>query len=328
MKVAIETQQLSKTFHGSRGWRRAAHNQRIPAVAGVDLTVPAGELFGLLGANGAGKTTLVKILCSLILPDDGSATVAGHDLSQPGKIRQSVGLVVSDERSFYWRLTARQNLAFFAAMYDLRGRQAEGRIDQVLEQVELQPIADRAFSVLSAGMRQRLAMARSLLHRPQLLFLDEPSRSLDPVAKAHLHALIRQLNGEQGVTIFLITHDLGEAEALCHRVGVMQAGQIQVTGRPEDLRRQLKAKIEYRLLVDRLGARAEADLGQVLAEFNVESSGDGQLVSFALPDGGPALTAVLDRLRESDVQIRDIVSRPATLEEVFARYSGQERQAK
>lgn len=328
MKVAIETQQLSKTFHGSRGWRRPTRRQRIPAVAGVTLTVPAGELFGLLGANGAGKTTLVKILCSLILPDGGSATVAGHDLSEPVKIRQSVGLVVSDERSFYWRLTARQNLAFFAAMYDLSGAQAEKRIEQVLGQVELLPIADRAFSVLSAGMRQRLAIARSLLHRPQLLFLDEPSRSLDPVAKSHLHNLIRQLNGEQGVTIFLITHDLAEAETLCHRVGVMHAGQIQVTGRPEALRRQLRPRTQYRLLVDGWNADAQAALSQALANFSAESSGEGQWLSFSVPDGGPTLTAALDRLREHGVQIQGVESRPATLEEVFAHYSGQERETR
>ncbi len=327
MKAAIETQQLSKTFRGSPGWPWAARRQPIAAVAGVDLTVPAGQLFGLLGANGAGKTTLVKILCSLILPDGGSATVAGHDLSQPGKIRRSVGLVVSDERSFYWRLTARQNLAFFAAMYDLRGAQARERIAQVLAQVDLLSIADRPFSVLSAGMRQRLAIARSLLHRPQLLFLDEPSRSLDPLAKAHLHDLIRQLNDEQGVTIFLITHDLAEAETLCHRVGVMQAGQIRVTGSPEELRRQLKPRTAYHLLVDGLNAAAEAALGQALAEFSVTSAARGQRVTFYLRDGGPGLTAVLDRLRESGVQIVGIESRPATLEEVFAHYSGQGREA-
>jgi ABC-2 type transport system ATP-binding protein len=234
---------------------------------------------------------------------------------------------VSDERSFYWRLTARQNLAFFAAMYDLRGTQAEMRIDQVLEQVELTPVAERPFSVLSAGMRQRLAMARSLLHRPQLLFLDEPSRSLDPVAKSRLHSLIRQLNERQGVTIFLITHDLAEAEALCQRVGVMQAGRIRVVGRPEELRRQLKPRIAYQILVDGWRSALEAALGQELADFSAQPAEPYQRLSFSVPDGEPGLDSALDSLRGHGLRVQAIESRPPTLEEVFARYSGQEPEA-
>jgi ABC-2 type transport system ATP-binding protein len=323
MKVAIETQQLSKAFPSASGWRRAARDQRIAAVDGINLQVPEGELFGLLGANGAGKTTLVKILCSLILPSGGSATVAGHDLSQAGKIRQAVGLVVSDERSFYWRLTARQNLAFFAAMHEMRGEQARSRIEQVLGLVELSPMADRPFSVLSAGIRQRLAIARSLLHRPRLLFLDEPSRSLDPTAKAHLHDLIRQLNGEQGVTIFLVTHDLAEAEALCQRVGVMGAGRIQVAGPPQELRRQLRPRTEYVMLVDRFDEGAQAALAQLLDGLAVETAGQDRRLFFSVPEGGPELVTVLDLLRQHNAQVKSIESRPPTLEEVFAHYSGQ-----
>lgn len=328
MKVAIETHQLSKTFGGSEGWRRWARFPATTAVAGLDLTVPEGELFGLLGANGAGKTTLVKILCSLILPDGGTATVAGYDLDQPMKIRQSVGLVVSDERSFYWRLTARQNLAFFAAMYDLRGAQAESQINRVLALVDLAPVADRSFSVLSAGMRQRLAIARGLLHQPRLLFLDEPSRSLDPVATARLHSSIRQLNDEQGVTIFLITHDLAEAESLCHRVAVMHAGRIQVTGRPQELRRQLKPQLEYQMVITGFAEDAQTALGQLLSDYRTEPYGAQTRLSFSIPGGEVAIGAVLDLLRDHGVQIQAIESKRATLEEVFAHYAAQEPQPK
>jgi ABC-type multidrug transport system ATPase subunit len=144
------------------------------------------------------------------------------------------------------------------------------------------------------------------------------------VAKAHLHDMIRQLNGQQGVTIFLITHDLAEAEKLCHRVAVMHAGRIQVTGRPEELRRQLKPRTVYHLQVDRLDGGAEATLGHLLADLSAGDSGDGRRLSFSIQDGGPTLTAVLDSLREYGLQIQGIESRPATLEEVFAHYSGHE----
>jgi ABC-2 type transport system ATP-binding protein len=324
MTFAIETQHLCKTFKGTPGWRRSQSGLRTPAVDDVNLTVPSGELFGLLGANGAGKTTLVKILCTLILPDGGAATVAGHDLSEAAAIRQAAGLVVSDERSFYWRLSARRNLAFFAAMYDLRGAQAETRIRQVLELVDLSPIADKPVSVLSAGMRQRLAIARGLLHQPSLLFLDEPSRSLDPVATTRLHELVRTLNEDQGVTIFLITHDLAEAEKLCHRVALMHLGRIQVIGRPQDLRRRLKPQTEYRLLVNRLDAGAERALGQLSPAFRFEDDGGQVQVLFSVEDGSDQLNAVLDTLRERHIQVLNIESRPPTLEEVFTHYAGQE----
>ena len=324
MTIAIEAHHLSKTFEGPAGWRRTQPGLRAAAVSDVTLTVPAGELFGLLGANGAGKTTLVKILCTLILPDEGAATVAGYDLTESAAIRQAIGLVVSDERSFYWRLSARQNLTFFASMYDLHGAQGESRIRQVLELVDLLPIADRPVSMLSAGMRQRLAIARGLLHRPGLLFLDEPSRSLDPVATARLHELVRSLNQDQGVTIFLITHDLAEAEKLCHRVAVMHQGRIQVIGQPEDLRRRLKPQTEYRLVVDRMNDGAERTLGQLFPSFNSESDGKFIRLSFSVEDGSDQLNVVLDKLREQQVQILNIESRPPTLEEVFAHYAGQE----
>ena len=145
------------------------------------------------GLTGPEKTTLIKLLCTLIAPDSGRARVMGHDLKQQEAIKYAVGLVVADERSFYWRLSVRHNLDFFAAMLNLPGPAARQRIDAVLEMVGLTAEAGRRVSELSTGMRQRLAIARGLLHQPRLLFLDEPTRSLDPLAAAHLHDLIRRL---------------------------------------------------------------------------------------------------------------------------------------
>ena len=200
MDIAVEINRLTKHFDKPQGWRRLANFKPVTAVQEVSLTIPRQELFGLLGPNGAGKTTLVKMLCTLILPSRGEATVAGYSLEQDAAIRAAVGLVVADERSFYWRLTGRRNLMFFAAMHRLFGREAQRRVEQVLADVDLLDRAGDRFSNYSTGMRQRLAIARSLLHQPEILFLDEPSRSLDPTATQHLHTLIQRLLEKQGVT--------------------------------------------------------------------------------------------------------------------------------
>ncbi len=238
MDAAIETQNLTKHYALSRGWRRLSRARPARAVQDVNLRIDSGELFGLLGPNGAGKTTLVKMLCTLILPTHGSATVAGFSLRRASEIRAAVGMMVSDDRSFYWRLSGRENLQFFAALYRLHGTTAHRRVDEVLEQVDMSAHANRRFSDYSTGMKQRIALARCLLHRPRILFLDEPSRSLDPSATQRLHDLLRRLIAEHTMTVFLITHDLSEAEKLCNRVAVMSNGRIRMVGEPAEMRKQ------------------------------------------------------------------------------------------
>ncbi|MEM7113344.1 MAG: ABC transporter ATP-binding protein, partial [Chloroflexota bacterium] len=245
--MMINIQALSKRFERPS---LRKNGEGITAVHPLTLTIPQGELFGLLGPNGAGKTTLVKMLCTLVLPTSGQATIAGYSLDQGSAIRSTVGLVLSDERSFYWRLSAQRNLAFFAAMHGLRGAKARERVVAVLRDVDLADVGKRPFGQLSSGMKQRLAIARGLLHQPQILFLDEPSRSLDPVATQNLHELIQRLRQEQGMTIFLITHDLAEAEKLCDRVGLMHKGKLGKIGSPATLRRELWTKRRYLLTID------------------------------------------------------------------------------
>ncbi|MEK7816918.1 MAG: ABC transporter ATP-binding protein, partial [Actinomycetota bacterium] len=152
----------------------------------VNLTVNRGEIFGLLGPNGAGKTTLTKMLCTLILPTRGEATICGHDLiGQQGKIKSSIALISSEERSFYWRLSGRENLRFFAALYGLSRSRAEKRIPELLVQVDMEAAAERRFQEYSTGMKQRMALARGLLADPEVFFMDEPTKGLDPVATRH-----------------------------------------------------------------------------------------------------------------------------------------------
>jgi ABC-2 type transport system ATP-binding protein len=322
-EIAIQTQNLTKTFEPPSGWRRLAKQKGTTAVQNVNLTVQTGELFGLLGPNGAGKTTLVKILCTLILPTDGTAAIAGYPLSDSGRIREHVGLAVTDERSFYWRLTARQNLQFFATLYGLRGNEAIGRIQTVLESVNLEEYAERPFSSYSSGMKQRLAIARSLLHRPRILFLDEPSRSLDPVATIRLHNLILELMAQQEMTIFLITHDLSEAEKLCDRVAVMHEGRIQVIGRPSELRRQLQPQQQYALWVDRFDQGVEEAVRPFIPDLKVEQSGAHNRLLFQTGESDGSLTPILDALRQNGVTINSIEGHPPSLEEVFAHFTSE-----
>lgn len=322
MEPVIETQHLTKRFEQPQGLRRLASVRPITAVQDVSLTVEAGELFGLLGPNGAGKTTLVKMLSTLILPTSGEARIAGFSLAQPGAIRAAVGLVVADERSFYWRLSGRQNLLFFAAMYRLFGREAQRRVDEVLAAVDMVDRADGRFSNYSTGMKQRLAIARSLLHRPGLLFLDEPSRSLDPVATQRLHGLIRSLIERQKVTIFLITHDLVEAEKLCQRVAVMYQGQVQVVGRPVELRQQLARQIRYVVRVDQAPPDPGRVLPQLLPDLVMEPGRGDLLLKFRASETDGSLNRVLDLLREQQVHIYSIEGAPPSLEEVFTHFTG------
>lgn len=326
MASAIETEGLTKVYEKREGgWQRFAQRitrtTPVTAVTDVTLSVEAGELFGLLGPNGAGKTTLVKMLCTLILPTSGTATVAGQPLRNERAIRAATGLVVSDERSFYWRLSARRNLNFFAAMHGLHGTAARERVDAVLAEVDLLSVAERRFSAFSSGMKQRLAIARALLHRPQILFLDEPSRSLDPVATQRLHDLILDLMARQQVTIFLITHDLAEAEKLCARVALMHNGRIRTIGRPADLRRHLQPQQRYALKTDPVTTAVVQALRKHVPNLaHASVDGSTQLTFTATADDG-TLTAVIDCLRRHDLAIHTVEGTPPTLEEVFTHYT-------
>lgn len=305
----IETFALSKAYEPASWWRK---RKPVTAVADITLQIEAGELFGLLGPNGAGKTTLIKLLATLLLPTSGTAKVDGHDLSETQQIRALIGLAVADERSFFWRITVRQNLEFFAALYGLHGRSANHRVGELLAQMDLQAQAEKPFSHLSSGQRQRLAIARSLLHRPKVLFLDEPTRSLDPVAAANLHTLLRALISQEKVTIFLITHDLAEAEVLCDRVAILRGGQIQAIGRPLTLRRSLALPITYDL---HLG-EVSATLSGLLVAMGVTALGNGRWQLMAR-EGEEKVTAVIDLLRQHDVTLQAIHTTSPTLDQLF-----------
>lgn len=314
--LAVDARDLTKTFPPRRGWRRVQRGGGgTPAVRGVDLQVEEGELFGLLGPNGAGKTTLVKMLCTLVVPTGGRATIAGYDLGEEAAIRAAVGLVVTDERSFFWRLSARRNLIFYASMYGMFGRAAEQRVDEVLEAVRLTEAATRRFSDFSSGMKQRVAIARGLLHRPKILFLDEPSRSLDPASTNNLHDLILDIRARRNMTVFLITHDLNEAEKLCGRVAVMDGGRVRGVGSSADLRTQIQPTRQFRIWVDGWRVDVGGEIGRFAPNFTFSEN----LLQFNIAEDGADLTPILDLLRQHHITIRNIESEQPTLDDVFAQ---------
>ncbi len=237
MTTAIETRNLTKRYGNAT------------AVQDVTLVIPHGELFGLFGANGAGKSTLIRMLTTLLAPTHGDARVNGFDIVQAADaVRASVGLVFSNEHSFYGRLTGRENLNFFAALQNVPRQLIRARVDELLEMFTLTRYADAMFQTYSTGMRQKLNVARALLHDPPILFLDEPTKGMDLQTADTVRALLKEeIVARQHKTVFLTTHDLYEMETLCDRIGVLAHGEMRAFGRPRDLLEQARRRTWYEI---------------------------------------------------------------------------------
>lgn len=327
MSLAIETQSLTKRFSKDTGWRSAfSRDLDKPAVDRVDLQVQQGELFGLVGPNGAGKTTLIKMLTTLIMPTAGIARINGYDLDHELDIKRSVGLVTSDERSFYWRLTGQQNLEFFAALHGLDNSAAKIRSAEMLELAGLQDQAAKPFQKYSTGMKQRLSIARALLVRPQILFLDEPTKGLDPTATQQLHHLIRsQLTREQGITVFLTSHNLDEVQRLCDRVAIMRRGQIRACGTLPELRAILDSGERYQLEIRGWNLQMQASIGEQDIPVKVSHPQDE---ATSIEVGPPAdvfnVNQVLDIVRQAGGQIQRLSGQTAALDEIFTQITASD----
>lgn len=244
---AIEVRGVHKRFRARRRGRALLTPWRalppIVAVERVDLEVRAGELVTLLGPNGAGKSTLLKMIGALITPSEGTIRVLGHDVARdPNRAKAALGYVLADERSFYWRLSVRDNLRFFAALQDLTGAAARARIEALASLLGLVDYLDREFADLSTGQRQRVAIARGLLADPPVLMFDEATRSLDPGRAAGLRRVIREVLVErEGKAVLFATHDLGEARALSDRTVLMRAGRVAAEGRFGEVEAEVRA---------------------------------------------------------------------------------------
>ena len=234
----IEASGLRKSFRTSR--RRKVTN--VDAVRGVDFAVQRSEIFGFLGPNGAGKTTTLRMLATLIRPDGGEATIAGADLRRaPGEVRRHIGFVAQGSGT-YDRSTARRDLVHQARMYGSSKAAAKDLAQAAIKSFQLDDFADRRISTYSGGQRRRLDVALGVIHAPQVIFLDEPTAGLDPQSRARMWREVRRLRDE-GMTIFLTTHYLDEADALCDRISIIDAGLIVAEGTPSDLKREISGDV-------------------------------------------------------------------------------------
>lgn len=298
----IVTRNLTKRF------------QDLAAVDRLSIQVREGEIFGFLGHNGAGKTTTVRLLNGLLQPDQGEIRIFGLSPQQDGpSIRARIG-VLPEVPALEERLTARENLTIFADLYRVNVQLIEERIDGLLKRFDLIDRVDDPVSEYSKGMKQRLALARTLLHDPELLFLDEPTAGLDPVSARDGQDLIAALS-RQGKTIFLCTHNLREAQRLCHRVAVLQEGRVIAQGTPEELSRRIRGRAQVKIEVDRAQVWQALD---VIHRRDLEAEADGDsgrikitgLQRNAVPELVEALTA-------SSVAIYQLHPVESTLEDVY-----------
>jgi ABC-2 type transport system ATP-binding protein len=313
---AVVTDRLTKIFR--------AGGREVAAVRDLSLRVRQGELFGLFGSNGAGKSTLVRLLTTLLAPTSGAAAVAGHDIAREARrVRASVGLVTADERSFYGRLTARQNLSFYAALQNVPRAQANRRIDEVLGLFGLRDKAGAPFQSLSTGQKQRLNMARALIHDPPILFLDEPTKSMDVQTSDFVKALIKgELAGRRGKTVVFISHELYEMDNFCDRVAILAEGQLRAVGTPAELRARLPRRAVFRLEVegdaDRIAARwraldavasvAEVSRGAALTAFDVALADDSSGAWLAVLQAVGACGGRLETYqRVDDASLREVI---------------------
>jgi ABC-2 type transport system ATP-binding protein len=300
---AISIRNLSKTypvpFRRLRAFFRRPVKDPVEALRDVSFEVETGEIFGLIGRNGAGKTTLTKIVATLVQPTTGNVSVHGRDSVRDDEhVRRYIGLATAEERSFYWRLTSEQNLMFFARLHGLSDRVAKQRIEDVFAKLELDEVARRRFGEMSTGNKQRLAVARAMLASPPVLLLDEPTRSLDPLAAARMRDLIRSLaEQDPPVTIFLTSHNLAEVETLCARVAIISRGRIRAIDTPRNLR----------------DLTSESELVHI-------TLADGEKISLTRQHNDDLLDQKIRELQNQGKRIVDIETERATLLDVLERY--------
>ena len=323
MKSAIEINQLKRVFKVSIGVMRRSFKE-VVAIDDISFDVKEGELFGLLGPNGAGKTTTIKVLATLLIPTSGSAAIQGYDVvKQAQEVRKIIGFIFGGERGLYWRLSGIDNLRYFGTLYNVHPDVMKTRIPYLLDLVGLAGRGNERVGGYSRGMKQRLHVARTLLHDPEILFLDEPTIGLDPVGAREFRQVIRDLQAENK-TILLTTHYMFEADALCQRIAVINQGRIVALDTPEGLKRHVRdlSVIEVEMygigqeLIDRI--RQESFVDAVA----VENRDQRQMLLVQTIRGEEAVPDLMAALE--GVKVGRVLVREPTLEDAYVRLVGGE----
>jgi ABC-2 type transport system ATP-binding protein len=291
----------------------------LDAVDGVDLDIERGEIYGFLGPNGAGKSTTVRVLCTLLTPTGGSASVAGHDVrTEPGEVRLRIGVALQDA-ALDPKQTGAELLGLQGRLYGLRGDALRRRIADLRSLVAIGDAMDKPIGTYSGGMRRRLDLAAALVHNPEVLFLDEPTTGLDPVSRAAVWDEVRRLNVELGMTIFLTTQYLEEADALAHRVGIIDRGRLVAEDTPDALKRSVgKDVIVVRVDGDVEAARAAVHGTPGVVDVDVH----GEELTITSDDGAATVSPVAVALDGSAVRVQELTLRTPTLDDVFLELTG------
>ena len=341
---AIDATQLVKKFPARPGTgnktesasaprrRRWPFGKREPkamftAVNCVDLQIKRGEIFGLLGPNGAGKSTTIRMLCTLLEPTSGTAHVNGFDLvKQANDVRRSLGTLLAGERSIYWKLTGRENLEYFAALYHIPATVARQRVEELIERMELQDRANELVEKYSTGMRQRVAIAKALLARPPILLLDEPTLGLDPQAARRLRELIAELK-QEGHTILLTTHYMEEADQLSDRIGIIDTGRIIALDTPEGLKQRIEQKEVIRLEVAGWHEEIADKLKSIAGIENLisrqQSEADVWEVNMQAHNSRAALPRIVEHISGNGTRLVNMNIVKPSLEDVFIHLTGK-----
>ena len=295
------------------------HFGEVKAVNGIDLALSKGEIYGFLGPNGAGKTTVIRMLTTLLLPTGGSAFVAGYDvLRNPQEVRLRIGAALQDV-ALDNKQTGHELLSLQGRLYGLSGREIKQRISELSSLVDIGDAMDRMIGTYSGGMKRRLDLAAALIHNPEVLFLDEPTTGLDPISRTRVWEEIRRVNKELGVTIFLTTQYLEEADILADRVGIISQGELSVEGTPTELKRSVG--------LDVIVAKVEGDT-EVAIETLKNIRGVDQVdayeaeLTISVPNGASLISAIALALNESDITVNELTLRTPTLDDVFLQVTG------